>query len=142
MRTFVVGNIEDKIIFVDLPEVKDPIVKGLDNNSEFFGYFLTEWASVSDVKDLLEYLYIVKEKDESHEEYQDVIENGIYNDINASLWFAEDGVKVRFNQQETEKISLDSVISIVEDWKVYLELRKKRGVIYYGGKFFFSPPLV
>jgi len=67
------------------------------------------------------------------------MENGIYNDLNANLWFAEDGVTVNFNQQESGKMPLGSLISIVEDWKVHLELQKKREAIYYGGKFLFSP---
>ena len=50
MRKFLIGQMDEKIMFTQLPKVGDPIVKGLDKESELVACFLSEWNSKASVQ--------------------------------------------------------------------------------------------
>lgn len=140
MREFLIGQIEDKIIFTTLPQVGDPIAKGLDQESELLACFLSEWNSSASVQTLLEYLLMIVNQDNSNDEFEEISRFGIYNDHEGStLLFVDDGVLIKSGIIQTKPILLRRVISIVEKWKLYLNLVEKEDTVFYGGKFFFNP---
>lgn len=134
-----IGQIDKKLIFAQLPEVKDPIAKGLDIDSDIVGDFLSEWNSLTSAKSLLQYLYIIKNEDDSHEEYGELERFGIVSEFsNNRISFVEKGVIVTSKLGESDVILLDTVISIVDFWCKYLTIAKGRDVIFYGGRFFYN----
>jgi|GEM_PF-3880523 len=139
MRNKYIGQIEEKMIFAQLPEVKDPIAKGLDTDSELIGCFLSGWNTLASVDALLEYLYIIERKDDSNSEYAELKRFGINSEFEKSrLLFNEQGVVVSSEHEDSEMISLDVFISIVENWKKYLVIGKNENVVFYGGSFFYD----
>lgn len=140
MREFLIGQIEDKIIFTTLPQVGDPIVKGLDQESELFACFLSEWNSTASVQTLLEYLLMILKQDKSNDEFEEISRFGIYNDHEGSrLLFVEDGIIIKSGSIQTKTILVSQAISIVEKWKMYLTLAEKEDTVFYGGRFFSNP---
>jgi hypothetical protein len=88
-------------------------------------------------------LYIIKNQDDSHDEFQDLLRGGINNEFDeSSLLFSEEGIIVRSGRLQTKTIQLDRIIAIVSKWKLYLTVSKNKDVIAYGGKFYFSPKTV
>jgi len=138
MRSFPIGEIVYKIIFLQLPEIKDPIVKGLDYDSELVGSFLSQWDSMKEAKDLLEYLNMFKNRNYEYDDYEDLIENGIYDDNGSTLFFADDSISIVSNEKETKKIAIDIFIKIVKDWETYLRIIRNHDVVFYGGSFFYD----
>ena len=89
---------------------------------------------------LLESLYTIKNKDDSHEDVAELIRCGIYNEFNKMfMLFVKKGVIVSSDNVRSDVISLNVVISIVENWKLYLTIIKNEDAVFYGGKFFLNP---
>lgn len=138
MRSYPIGGIIDKIVFLQLPKLKNPIVKGIDFDSELVGSFLSQWDSIRETKCLLEYLYILKDKNFEHDDYLDLAENGIYDDNGSTLFFVDGYISIVTGEKESGKIDIEDIIKIVEYWETYIELIKDEDAVFYGGRFFYD----
>jgi hypothetical protein len=112
------------INFSTLPQ-GDPTIE-IDNNKGYFvARFLEKWNTVYDVETLIEYLNIIHSDNKEHEDYQDLLENGIYDDIQSTLFFKNELIYILCGEQQSEEIKLSYFKEITLKWKAYLETLNK-----------------
>lgn len=103
----------------------DPIIRVNDKDEHFISIFLEKWNTVYDVNVLLEYLDIISLDQKEHEDYQDIVSNGIYDDVQSTLFFKDKIVYIIYNDQQSKDIELSCFKNIVLKWKKYLEKNNK-----------------
>ena len=109
--------------FSTLPQ-GDPVIEGEGKNEEFIAVFLRKWNTPYSVEILLEYLNVIKLDQKNHDDYRDILENGIYDDVHSSIFFKDKGIQVLFNNQMSDEIALNDFIEIVNKWKSFINKNK------------------
>ena len=103
-------------------ETGDLVIEGSGQIEKNISMFLENWNSIGDVEDLMEYLEVVLHSNTDHEDYKDLKDYGIFDNINGLLLFMEDdNIQIIIGEDKSDKIKLSDFIEIVKDWKKFIE---------------------
>lgn len=99
----------------------DPVMYSELSPEDFISNFISSWYNLRLTRDLKELILIVADEDKLNEEYQDLILNGIHDDISSLLVF-DDKKKSRilFNGVSSNPFTLDYLLTIINDWEIFL----------------------
>ena len=98
----------------------NPIIEGNGKNEQFISIFIEKWNTPYKVEVLLEYLNMIDLEMKDHEDYNDILENGIYDDVHSNIFFKDKKVQVQFNNEMSDEIELHDFIDIVNNWKIFI----------------------
>ena len=103
-----------------------PRIKGVNEDIGIIELFLSAWQGIDD---LLEYLNVVLNKETNHEEYRDLMYEGLYVTIifveNTKLYLEKDYAEAKNHTDylRTNEIRIVDFIDMVEKWKVFKSKR-------------------
>jgi len=99
----------------------DPVIYGKGKLEEFISVFLRNWNTIYDIETLEEYLEIIYNDNTDHEDYLEILEHGIYDDVHSSLFFYDKEISILFNNDMSERITIIDFKEIVSEWKLFVE---------------------
>ncbi|GAA3523296.1 hypothetical protein GCM10022393_42650 [Aquimarina addita] len=103
----------------------DPTMFSEYSPEDLISNFISSWYNLRLIKDLKKSILIVINEDKLSENYEDLIANGIHDDISSLLVFDDNkNSRIIFNERSSSSFELDYLLTIIDDWEVFL----KKGV--------------
>lgn len=99
----------------------DPVINGEEKSEKLISVFLRNWNTVYDIETLEEYLEMVYNEYVDHEDYFEILEHGIYDDVHSSLFFHGEELSIEFNEEVSERITITDFQEILSDWKSFVK---------------------
>jgi hypothetical protein len=100
----------------------DPAMQSEHSPEDLISNFISSWYNLRLTKELKELILIIANEDKLNEEYEDLIANGIHDDISSILVFdSNKNSRILFNGVTSKSFTLDYLLKIINDWESFLK---------------------